>query len=1504
MTTGATSTSNMERNFSIEVKIPQPITITYSSANQTFSAKVLLSDRSTNAISPSEIKCGIRGESSHAEFALKIDQLARENIAIYSYSSKEILQIWMFEAVKAAAPLIKQAKVALEDAKLSHPSKTVDYYQKALKNFSTALKIQENQQGATTELSGIISELQKTVFLLNVKKEAPLYLLPSEVDEFNSAIDMYQDQDAEDIFSSLSNYLDTFEEPLASHLHLLKALVQEHDGNSIQAAQSYLHLARQQPNPYSSLIKAMELVKASSDPFAIPHFLEKLDRKWLLQTISVHPELKDWLQQKDAIRMEFENYLALLNHHSLKIQAPTCFICFDIEEADVANWIEHILVPDLDTIGIKPVFCLRDFGTGKELNPFQGLIRGADQVIVICTPHLKQKCDARKKAPTGVAQEIRLCIERYNDADKYETIFPLYLKGDRKLSCPSVFLEPILGTRFTSFDKSTESSVFSYYASAFELFGRMRGIQRETSRKMKDEFLDSVKQILTGKINRKELEEWLTSREVKITKALDLAQERVSKSTQMINLPLFPKNFTGREKELTEIHTACKQNSRVAVTGLGGIGKTALVLKYGDEYKSQYQFVYFIPVGTPELLTQGLLKLADDLSVPKKGTEEERLKMLKKTLNRLEKDYLLILDGVDKEEIFEKIEEYLPERGRNLLLSTRLPAISKKHNFENVNLDLLSITDSINYLLSTTGSFEANEANHLAQILGCFPLALTHAAEYICSRKFTIQRYLDQFNKFHLSLFEKEHLNLTKEEQTILTTWNISIDAIENEHPRSHVKEILACMAFLGQISIPLVFIKRWFDVNAPGSSELELTDCLGHLSDYSMINSSFSGSYNVHSLVQQVTLYQLSKVDIRKCILELMFALDSVYKNREEDEKAREEDVPSTPLVYVHAQIIDVLSSEFEFPKILIEMGMDRLIRHDKASPFLMMETLFGTDFASKTPNFLLTMAKLQASSEMYEPARRLLEEALETSRKTLPEDAAEILELKREQVNILLHLQELEQARKYLHEILAAKEKHSGEDISDLLVAIGDIYFLEGNFPEAGRYYLRFIDCKEASEIQKAAKFILLSLINRELAKNNEIALALVVVNLLKAKKLMHGITDTMKLINCLIPQGARSIHSPLTFDALDLFLQIYEENQKSQRHTAYSTSLLLSIKNSPPPVLIYFMLGLVCAELKNPLRAESYFDRAYSIIETYSKEDKPQFETIAIEQDFLKTLMNGYWECEKYEKAAKCYWMGLNFVEVEHGKYNSVTEDMLKNLRIICDKTGNLMQQREVLLRLIDYYTNTEITAGGKFYKDFEKKKEEIRKKLLAPLYVDLANVESKGENVQAAILHYEQATKLGEIDLEATSYPGLASCYYLTGQYKEAEIYWKKLVREIPSSSLCCQFGVFLMKLNRPEEAYTQFLNSIKLKLDRNTLCFGKPQKSYLDAFLSSDVDNYGEITIQASLLAYYYLIVLSDLKGDKTAKKAFIAQIKRASDKEESSPFLLRLERELSKLREK
>ena len=186
-----------------------------------------------------------------------------------------------------------------------------------------------------------------------------------------------------------------------------------------------------------------------------------------------------------------------------------------------------------------------------------------------------------------------------------------------------------------------------------------------------------------------------------------------------------------------------------------------------------------------------------------------------------------------------------------------------------INLEKLDLGNSKKYLLEATSSNEDAEAEDLAEKLMGLPLALTHAARFIITRRITIENYNDQFDKYKLSLFEPRRVMTVNGEETILTTWNISISEIANDHPLA--KEILEFFAFLGRAPIPRELIENWFKEAYPKALILQLDDALISLRDYSMIED-IGGSYSIHSLVQKVIRFKRNEGVEKKQIIQKIF--------------------------------------------------------------------------------------------------------------------------------------------------------------------------------------------------------------------------------------------------------------------------------------------------------------------------------------------------------------------------------------------------------------------------------------------------------------------------------------------------------------------------------------------------------------------------------------------------------------------------------------------------------
>src|SRR5688572_28557638 len=97
----------------------------------------------------------------------------------------------------------------------------------------------------------------------------------------------------------------------------------------------------------------------------------------------VKEEVKQWLLEKDAVRMVFEQALITLSQRSSFNKHRSCFICFNPEETAVCQWIDQTLVSDLNKMGIQTLFSLRDLSSVEDHIRFQAKIREADHVIMV-----------------------------------------------------------------------------------------------------------------------------------------------------------------------------------------------------------------------------------------------------------------------------------------------------------------------------------------------------------------------------------------------------------------------------------------------------------------------------------------------------------------------------------------------------------------------------------------------------------------------------------------------------------------------------------------------------------------------------------------------------------------------------------------------------------------------------------------------------------------------------------------------------------------------------------------------------------------------------------------------------------------------------------------------------------------------------------------------------------------------------------------------------------------
>ncbi|MGR3911716.1 MAG: ankyrin repeat domain-containing protein, partial [Candidatus Rhabdochlamydia sp.] len=372
----------------------------------------------------------------------------------------------------------------------------------------------------------------------------------------------------------------------------------------------------------------------------------------------------------------------------------------------------------------------------------------------------------------------------------------------------------------------------------------------------------------------------------------------LAKKGKYEDLPSLPLSFIERNQEFESIEEAFKQHSRVAISGLGGVGKSTLAMKYGHAYKDHYEFTLFAKVSSEIELIEKLLELAKGLKIIEEKPQDT-LKILKAKLHRMTNPYLFIIDGFDHEELFPLLKNYLPETSQcKILMTTRIGFTAEVEGFYKMDLNSFKPEEAMSYLLQGKEHQGANQEKEsvkkITHKLGYLPLALAHAAGYIKRQKCSFKKYHTLLKKYHLELFHEKNITMPQGERSILTTWHISISTITEMTDGALAKELIERIACLGEGLIPFPLLEAWLSLSEFKKDELALRRALEHLMNYSLINFqkekiSKTPFYAVHSLVQQVVKYQLNSDEKKKKLSEITAALDTeLSRLRKVDEYER----------------------------------------------------------------------------------------------------------------------------------------------------------------------------------------------------------------------------------------------------------------------------------------------------------------------------------------------------------------------------------------------------------------------------------------------------------------------------------------------------------------------------------------------------------------------------------------------------------------------------------------
>ncbi|KAE8137770.1 hypothetical protein BDV38DRAFT_282704 [Aspergillus pseudotamarii] len=332
--------------------------------------------------------------------------------------------------------------------------------------------------------------------------------------------------------------------------------------------------------------------------------------------------------------------------------------------------------------------------------------------------------------------------------------------------------------------------------------------------------------------------------------------------------------FVGRQAEIIELEeliTMPNGPKRIAITGLGGIGKTQVALEVAHRIRDRDKecSVFWVPCTSHAMIEQTFLNIVQTLGFHDVKPAEVKEKIKIYLSSERAGKWLLIFDNADDREMWlanndatAALEDILPQsdQGR-ILFTTRNGELAVDLTASNMitlpDVDKETASDILESLLLQKDLLDDPvTTSTLLEQLAFLPLAIAQASAYINKKRLSLSAYLMLFQEK-----EQDSVELLSEDfrdpgryrdirNPVITTWLISFQQIQDQDQLA--ADYLSFMSCIDPRNIPHSLLP-------PQESRKRTLDALGLLNAYSFTNSQ-DLNISMHRLVHIATRNWLRK--------------------------------------------------------------------------------------------------------------------------------------------------------------------------------------------------------------------------------------------------------------------------------------------------------------------------------------------------------------------------------------------------------------------------------------------------------------------------------------------------------------------------------------------------------------------------------------------------------------------------------------------------------------------
>lgn len=322
------------------------------------------------------------------------------------------------------------------------------------------------------------------------------------------------------------------------------------------------------------------------------------------------------------------------------------------------------------------------------------------------------------------------------------------------------------------------------------------------------------------------------------------------------SVPIRNRNFTGRAVLLDRLAEALRTSSKASVLpqtlhGMGGVGKTQLVVEYVYRHLDEYDLVWWIPAEQTASVLTSLAQLGERLGLNPTEDKQQTGRAVLDALASGQLTWLLVYDNADDPDA---LDQYVPTTGGHFILTTRNQDWAKVGPA--IEVDVFERAESIELLRKRSdGRIRTAEADELADRLGDLPLALEQAAAWHLATAMPIEEYLE--------LLEHRMKDLLSEGKpasyplSVAAFVTLAVEKLRETAPAT--AQMLELFAYLGGEPVPVSLLQSGKDAEVSEPLKSVLSDSVmvnrivRDLNSLGLAKVDVAQRMQVHRLVQRV---------------------------------------------------------------------------------------------------------------------------------------------------------------------------------------------------------------------------------------------------------------------------------------------------------------------------------------------------------------------------------------------------------------------------------------------------------------------------------------------------------------------------------------------------------------------------------------------------------------------------------------------------------------------------